>query len=243
MADNIEELSEEELHARYVEAAKYFIQRAETARYAMPEYESKEFWLPHVIDAFAIINGSIDYIIEVENEQNRKMGCCAGCSTCCHQDVPVSPLEAIAVYFATHTYLQGETKEKVHKQLQAQNGDISKNHGQCPFLLDDKCSIYPLRPIACRSLLVFNEPCKARTYEEIEGTNLPLYITIMDNCRLPSPIATHLAYSHLSKICWELGMIEQGVLLNYDTSKSYFIDIRKTRWLDNTIPYARFLEK
>ncbi len=238
-----EELSEEELHARYVEAANYFIKRALKSRTDMPEHESKEFWLPHVLDAFAILNGAIDYLIDCEKEEKRELGCGAGCSACCFQEVPISPLEAIALCYGAKEYLQGEEKIKVQAQLKEQNGNKDWNNGQCPFLVEDKCSIYPLRPMACRSLLVFNEPCKKRTFEEIKGTNLSLYIPIRENCRVPHFIATHLAFTHLSKVCWELGMIEQGVVLDFNTKKNYFVDLRGIKWLDDTIPYARFLSK
>jgi Fe-S-cluster containining protein len=30
----------------------------------------------------------------------------------------------------------------------------------CPFLLDTVCSIYPVRPLACRDFFVYGEPCK-----------------------------------------------------------------------------------
>ncbi len=243
MPENKEELSEEQLQAIYIENAKYFMQRAIEARIDMPEYEAKEFWLPHVLDAFAIINGAIDYLVETEKEKNISLACSAGCVACCYQDVPVSPLEAIAVCFAVHTYVDGEIKEKLHAQLKEQNSNITWNNGQCPFLIDKKCAIYPLRPMACRSLLMVNEACKTRTFEEIKGTDLPLYIPILENCRLPHFVATHLAFTHLSKISWELGMIEQGVLLDYNTSKNYFVDVRSIKWLDNSLVYSRFLTK
>jgi hypothetical protein len=29
----------------------------------------------------------------------------------------------------------------------------------CPFLIDDSCSIHPLRPVGCRQFNVFTKPC------------------------------------------------------------------------------------
>jgi Fe-S-cluster containining protein len=34
-----------------------------------------------------------------------------------------------------------------------------RKNTECPFLLDGKCSVYPLRPLACRIFYVFQIPC------------------------------------------------------------------------------------
>ena len=30
----------------------------------------------------------------------------------------------------------------------------------CPFLVDGACAVYPMRPLACREYIVFNQPCR-----------------------------------------------------------------------------------
>jgi len=54
----------------------------------------------------------------------------------------------------------------IHKQedsVRALVLDRMINHklsAECPFLLQSRCSVYPVRPLACRILHVFGAPCK-----------------------------------------------------------------------------------
>lgn len=65
--------------------------------------------------------------------------CGKGCSSCCHYNVTVSELEI--------AYIERNTNHKRMKQI------IPKRdfHGEpCPFLKNNKCSIYEFRPFVCR---------------------------------------------------------------------------------------------
>lgn len=65
--------------------------------------------------------------------------CHAGCSSCCHYNVSVFPLEA--------RYIEVWSG---HKRLPAP-APASDFHGTpCPFLKAGQCSIYEFRPMACR---------------------------------------------------------------------------------------------
>lgn len=76
--------------------------------------------------------------------------CGRGCSSCCHQAVLLNAEEAayIGAEIATkpqkvaHFVKQGKTKAEADKHY----GD------PCPFLVDQQCSIYESRPLACRTL-------------------------------------------------------------------------------------------
>ena len=74
--------------------------------------------------------------------------CRSGCSYCCHTSVAVSQIEAQiigeAIGLAPRNVEQRQSREETqhyHRQ-------------PCPFLKEAKCSIYPIRPMACR--LMFN---------------------------------------------------------------------------------------
>jgi Fe-S-cluster containining protein len=63
--------------------------------------------------------------------------CQSGCSHCCHGEIVVSDLEI--------EYLLKHTKAKKFK---SQHNPASLD--PCPFLVNDKCSIYHHRPYVCR---------------------------------------------------------------------------------------------
>ena len=77
--------------------------------------------------------------------------CKDGCSHCCHMAVAVSDHEAkqISKYSGRPMYTEGhsidEWDEEYTKTLQSKYTGVI-----CPFLRDAQCSIYPVRPLACR---------------------------------------------------------------------------------------------
>lgn len=73
--------------------------------------------------------------------------CChKGCSACCEKgDYPLSELELRFVMLGYES-LDSDTKIKVQKNFKT----IVKGEA-CPFLINKECSIYPYRPIVCRT--------------------------------------------------------------------------------------------
>lgn len=71
--------------------------------------------------------------------------CTAGCSGCCEKgDYPISQLE-LEYLMQGFIALDNETKRTVQENIKSM-----QKGGQCPFLINKKCSIYPYRPIICR---------------------------------------------------------------------------------------------
>ena len=74
--------------------------------------------------------------------------CRTGCSYCCHTSVAVSQLEAQIIGEA----IGAPPRYTPSRQSRE---EIAHYHRQpCPFLVNSKCSIYAVRPMACR--LMFN---------------------------------------------------------------------------------------
>ena len=72
--------------------------------------------------------------------------CCKkGCSACCEKgDYPVSEIE-LKYLMLGFSKLDNDLKKTVQNNfLKMQKGE------QCPFLIENSCSIYPYRPIICR---------------------------------------------------------------------------------------------
>jgi Fe-S-cluster containining protein len=89
--------------------------------------------------------------------------CAAGCDHCCNLQVTATPFELIAI----HRYLQGEAPWP-RETLRARLRDYlavrlsvgapfccnihrdTRDALYCPFLVDGRCAIYPVRPVVCR---------------------------------------------------------------------------------------------
>jgi hypothetical protein len=76
------------------------------------------------------------------------IACRRGCAFCCHVDVTVTPLEAIRL--ARHEQAAG----RAHPL-----GASGARHAPCPLLAAGECTVYAVRPFACRSL--FSPDAKA----------------------------------------------------------------------------------
>jgi len=86
--------------------------------------------------------------------------CRAGCAHCCHQAVGVSPPEVLAIHdHLRRTRSAAELRAVVARIRAADDRTrglssserISPDH-PCVFLVDDCCSIYEVRPLACRGV-------------------------------------------------------------------------------------------
>jgi Fe-S-cluster containining protein len=131
-------------------------------------------------------DGRISEQLHVLPEGGNEVTCRAGCSACCRQLVVVSPLEAAAIgeYVGARPELAAVIDERANawraavdaelsEQLsafEAADGYVESDQGQelelsywqrqlpCPFLADNRCSIYPVRPFACREHHVTSPP-------------------------------------------------------------------------------------
>lgn len=68
--------------------------------------------------------------------------CKKGCSMCCKVERTVFAIEADSI--ATQIKTLPKEQQNTLKEHQAQTG-------VCPFLIEDSCSIYPFRPLICRT--------------------------------------------------------------------------------------------
>jgi uncharacterized protein len=77
------------------------------------------------------------------------VACHNGCSSCCHMNVTISAVEAKQIETVT-----GKRRAVLSS---SQTHDTAEFSGQpCPFLRDASCSIYDVRPFACRKHVSFD---------------------------------------------------------------------------------------
>ena len=110
--------------------------------------------------------------------------CCAGCAFCCHLRVEAKPIEAILIAAHINATFPAEERDqlmirlrKVVERLRGMSGDQHrKTRIRCALLGDDdKCSVYPVRPIECRGYnALFVEDCREAFANPGKGSEIRL---------------------------------------------------------------------
>ena len=75
------------------------IRAARASRLAFPDDESRQAWLPLLLEAYAIVDAGINEATRREEAQGRALACHKGCAACCrsHTTIPIYPLELIGI--------------------------------------------------------------------------------------------------------------------------------------------------
>jgi len=125
-------------------------------RCVYPEAEAAQPWLKALLDAYRTIDQGVHEAVRREERQGRRLACGRGCAACCrsHKDIPIYPLELMGLYWYCIEQLSGARGARVRDQLANAEGLDA-----CPFLVDEACSVHPLRPMACRQFNVFDRVC------------------------------------------------------------------------------------
>jgi uncharacterized protein len=127
--------------------------------------EQRYDWLKDLLDAYHIIDAGAK--IEIESHlkaTGRTLACHEGCSACCmNPTVPINEIELRGISFYTTEIMDEEIYDRVLRQLEEHESTSA-----CPFLVDNRCSIYPFRPIACRIFHVYDKPCELK--EDVSKT-------------------------------------------------------------------------
>ena len=156
-------------------------------RLSFKEDEDEHPWLALLLDAYLIFDEGVGEAIKREEKKGRTLACKKGCSACCraHTTIPVYPLELAGMTWYASEKVKGPARKKLSKQLKNY-----KDSTVCPFLVDDICSIHPLRPAACRNFNVFDMACEEgedayHTRREDVLTPIQKYVDQAFNATLP----------------------------------------------------------
>lgn len=132
----------------------------------------KEQILTHIYAAFALWAAG------------EKQACIRGCAACCSQNVTITALEGerilrfvlaenLVPWFTTCLQPTGNSPTRPSQTTNAyaraimtgqetDPADAPPSQTPCPFLVDQACRLYPVRPFACRSF-VSQSPCSANS--------------------------------------------------------------------------------
>ena len=110
-----------------------------------PEIERHVPVLWHVLNAAVFL----DKTLRDELARAPRVPVCApGCDACCWQAIPLSLAEALAIIaFLRLAGLPAPALPPRH------------DPNRCPFIQNGHCTVYPVRPFACRRFMVFDHPC------------------------------------------------------------------------------------
>lgn len=125
-----------------------------------------------LVSKLADLDAETDRQIEVlKADPQGKVECRRGCDFCCHRIVVAGVFEAVAI--AEHVRVGFTQDQKDALKIRAEkyaadslpfrDGRALMARPTCPFLIDGECSIYSVRPVACRGWNSYSaHACQAR---------------------------------------------------------------------------------
>ncbi len=126
-------------------------------RLSFPDDEKKLSWLSLLLEAYAVVDrGVFVAVAEEKRRWNKRLACRKGCDNCCrtHADIPVYPLELVGIYWFVSEKMADPLREVLRGRLSE-----NRDGNECPFLVNDSCSVHLIRPVSCRQFNVFGNPC------------------------------------------------------------------------------------
>ncbi|MDE7241348.1 YkgJ family cysteine cluster protein [Desulfovibrio sp.] len=108
----------------------------------------------------AHVDASVGEAVAAARDAGRTLACGPGCDACCRQPIPVTPLEFLLMRSHMRLRLDAATRARLEAQYEGQlAAQPDALQRPCPFLLDGGCSVYAVRPLACRRYLVLDRAC------------------------------------------------------------------------------------
>lgn len=108
-------------------------------------------WFRHLFGAYTFLDATL---CDELKRSARNPACRSGCGECCSQPIPLTAAEALGIRHYLAKLPAGDRPFLTPKE----SGTI-KVTWTCLFLRDGLCTVYPVRPFACRRYLVFTKPC------------------------------------------------------------------------------------
>jgi Fe-S-cluster containining protein len=129
-----------------------------------------------------------------------RSSCSPACNHCCYPLLRYSVAEAILLLreYPLEPGVIDEARENLRVTANDPEDWLRRKY-PCPFLRDDTCQVYAVRPWICRSHFIVGNPegCSGGTVHVLDITSSnPAYFKVMNELRLPwGPIPYPLALS------------------------------------------------
>jgi Fe-S-cluster containining protein len=164
-----------------------------------------------------------------------KIACRKGCAFCCHTQVEVSIVEAIAIADAitADTTLVENIRATAGKVRGLSALARLQAHVPCPLLRDAACSIYAVRPRSCRALTSYDATaCEAEfNAPTLEPAARPTFTW-------PRYLATALT-SGIATACSELNLQSNTVELVAGVDAVLEDETMVSRWLSGAVVFPQ----
>jgi len=123
-----------------------------------------------------------------ERNSGQAIACTTGCSWCCHQLIVMTNRnDGVALLDKARATLSAQEFAKVETALREQAAAIrsmsyeeaESRRWTCPFLRDELCTVYDVRPVACRSVFSPDAACcksmmQADRFEDLSANHQEL---------------------------------------------------------------------
>ena len=154
-------------------ASVFFADGEKLAQSLVPD----NYTLNHIFRAMKSQYEAIDKLIEsfVQRcrQSNVNIDCKKGCEFCCHQPVFANIQELLYILsYIKNKFTESDIDrvknmafEKMRKIDTTSVKELMKHSHACPLLKDGSCSVYPVRPMACRIYLSSDVNSCIRRYQ------------------------------------------------------------------------------
>ena len=156
-----------------------FLRSMENVRQTALHHLNSNRTRPFIISFISNLHRGVDSVVRAAADEGEQPDCKSGCSHCCH--VRVEALEPEIFLIARELKKLspeklGELTGRLRNHAATINGvSVFDHHIACPFLEDDLCSIYQIRPAVCRKTHSFDvEKCKPPSYEIPQSLEIAL---------------------------------------------------------------------
>ncbi len=111
------------------------------------------------------------------------LACQEGCAWCCQKTVGTAVPEVERIVHFLRSSLSEEqladlharAANLVHQRRQLQNDRWTANRLPCVFLIEDRCLVYPVRPLTCRGFTSRNAGACERSFSQRGRVDIPVY--------------------------------------------------------------------
>lgn len=116
------------------------------------------------------------------------LACKAGCSWCCHFSIDVRPVEVLNILEFVSREFSASERQRIRREAEFNGTQLRpldelarmQRNVKCPFLNDGRCTIYAVRPQACRNYHATDAEGCRRSFEQPDNLDIdPAYAPLV----------------------------------------------------------------